>query len=273
MRLSSTTLLLTGAASALALVALPAAAATALNGELNIVANAYTHSGPTVTSMDHQSWSNVPATLGVSANAVADGGVFLDHNERVSAFGTAQATWTSANSGSVDFTNYGWNYSVKDNAPISNGTDLDANRPGSGLDWLYFFQATGDGVFQMNYNVTAAGTKDGLFGWAIGFNSINGPIGTGGPDLNTHFSDPTTSGVFQANVTAGKFYSVSLAGNPNLSACCSRNFAGAMNGTFDWQLTERDAGVPEPASWALMLVGFGGMGAILRARRQRLSLA
>jgi hypothetical protein len=29
------------------------------------------------------------------------------------------------------------------------------------------------------------------------------------------------------------------------------------------------AGVPEPASWALMLVGFGGMGALLRRRRPR----
>ena len=27
-------------------------------------------------------------------------------------------------------------------------------------------------------------------------------------------------------------------------------------------------GVPEPASWTLMIVGFGGMGAILRRRRQ-----
>jgi hypothetical protein len=28
------------------------------------------------------------------------------------------------------------------------------------------------------------------------------------------------------------------------------------------------AAVPEPASWAMMLVGFGGLGAILRRRRQ-----
>jgi hypothetical protein len=29
------------------------------------------------------------------------------------------------------------------------------------------------------------------------------------------------------------------------------------------------AGVPEPASWAMMILGFTGMGALLRARRQR----
>ena len=41
-----------------------------------------------------------------------------------------------------------------------------------------------------------------------------------------------------------------------------------MDGAFNWQITERDAGVPEPASWALMLTGFGGLGAMLRARRR-----
>ena len=28
-----------------------------------------------------------------------------------------------------------------------------------------------------------------------------------------------------------------------------------------------DVGVPEPAAWAMMLVGFGGLGAVLRRRR------
>jgi hypothetical protein len=31
--------------------------------------------------------------------------------------------------------------------------------------------------------------------------------------------------------------------------------------------------VPEPASWALMLIGFGGAGAMLRARRRRDAVA
>jgi hypothetical protein len=32
-------------------------------------------------------------------------------------------------------------------------------------------------------------------------------------------------------------------------------------------------GVPEPAAWALMLIGFGGLGAALRAQRRRVALA
>jgi hypothetical protein len=270
MRLSANSLLLAGAACGLALAAQPAAAATAIDGGLNIVANAYIHGGPTVTSMDSQTWSSVPATLNVAANAVANGGVYLDHNERVSAFGAAQATWASANAGSVDFTNYGWTFSVKNDDPVANGADLDANRPGDGADWSYVFQATGDGVFQMTYNVSATGSKDGLFGWAIDFNGVSV-----GPDLTTlqFADDPTTSGVVTEAVTKGQFYSVTLFGNPNIGACCQRNFTGEMDGQFNWQITERDAGVPEPASWAMMLMGFGGLGAMMRLRRRGLAAA
>ena len=31
----------------------------------------------------------------------------------------------------------------------------------------------------------------------------------------------------------------------------------------------RNGGVPEPAAWAMMLLGFGGVGATVRARRVR----
>jgi hypothetical protein len=37
--------------------------------------------------------------------------------------------------------------------------------------------------------------------------------------------------------------------------------------------TNFEAGVPEPATWAMMLVGFGGLGAVLRRSRRKATLA
>jgi hypothetical protein len=42
-----------------------------------------------------------------------------------------------------------------------------------------------------------------------------------------------------------------------------------MSLTFTDRVTGRDGGVPEPAAWAMMLLGFGGIGATLRAQRVR----
>lgn len=42
---------------------------------------------------------------------------------------------------------------------------------------------------------------------------------------------------------------------------------------LSFALDDSGAGVPEPATWGLMLVGFGGLGAALRARRRSLALA
>lgn len=51
------------------------------------------------------------------------------------------------------------------------------------------------------------------------------------------------------------------------------NYSPDGNESINWNLIGRGAsrggtgGVPEPASWALMLVGFGALGAVLRRRR------
>ncbi len=47
------------------------------------------------------------------------------------------------------------------------------------------------------------------------------------------------------------------------------SFEANMGGTF----TDRLAAVPEPATWGLMLVGFGGMGVVLRNRRRTAAVA
>jgi hypothetical protein len=48
----------------------------------------------------------------------------------------------------------------------------------------------------------------------------------------------------------------------------------AANGqTGNVAATLTHASVPEPASWAMMLVGFGGLGAVLRSKRRRQGFA
>ncbi len=39
--------------------------------------------------------------------------------------------------------------------------------------------------------------------------------------------------------------------------------------TFTNTVTQTMGGIPEPATWTMMLLGFGGMGAAMRSRRQR----
>ncbi|THD53370.1 MAG: PEP-CTERM sorting domain-containing protein [Phenylobacterium sp.] len=53
----------------------------------------------------------------------------------------------------------------------------------------------------------------------------------------------------------------------------SWNYGGDYgNGRLDLTISNGGA-VPEPASWALMLVGFGGLGAALRGSRRRAAAA
>jgi hypothetical protein len=55
------------------------------------------------------------------------------------------------------------------------------------------------------------------------------------------------------------------------------NFLGssALAEPFDYTLTitRRDAPVPEPAAWALMILGFGAVGGAMRARRRDMAAA
>jgi hypothetical protein len=53
------------------------------------------------------------------------------------------------------------------------------------------------------------------------------------------------------------------------------NFDAIKQVSFDGVLAKDPptTTVPEPAAWALMLVGFGGMGAMLRRRRAQVAFA
>jgi hypothetical protein len=229
----------------------------------------------TLTKVDNQAWTGTPSTLTASADANLTVGT-----DTLDTHGSAVATWNSAVSGGVTFTNYGWDFAVF-NAPSE--SDLTNNRGGS--DWSYSFTAIDDGQITVDFAVTTTGNPFGLWGWSL--NCSCG--GSGGPVSN--FTDPTGSGTYSGDLFAGNSYTITLDGNPNVFwNGPSGNYSGAMSGQFDWAITGTDVtadsgalnvaanstigpnAVPEPAAWALMIIGFAGAGAQLRLRRRLLNV-
>ena len=85
------------------------------------------------------------------------------------------------------------------------------------------------------------------------------------------FSDTLTSpGANQGTDTPGQ--SVSFSDTLHLNAGDTLSFAVNNDGNFLFDSTGLTAtissAVPEPASWAMMLAGFGGLGAAMRMRRK-----
>jgi hypothetical protein len=66
---------------------------------------------------------------------------------------------------------------------------------------------------------------------------------------------------------------VSGAGGISSIALSNNNLEPSGNDFALDDMSLSGTAVPEPASWALMLVGFGGLGSMLRASRRRLALA
>jgi hypothetical protein len=75
-----------------------------------------------------------------------------------------------------------------------------------------------------------------------------------------HFNSVT------ANVRYLQFRPTSVQTPFNTTGCCGTNVYG-LNELRVFDAPAPTPGVPEPAAWALMLLGFGGVGAMIRARK------
>jgi hypothetical protein len=87
----------------------------------------------------------------------------------------------------------------------------------------------------------------------------NGPVG--GFNNWTGFSAATPA--FQAGQNDLKFRVINFGQNGGNPSGLRVEFQGATIG----------AAVPEPGAWALMILGFGGVGAVMRTNRRRLAVA
>jgi hypothetical protein len=233
---------------------LSAAATIPLNGALNLIAETNLN-GVIVSDPESDSWTAVPASLATSTFATQSIGADI-----ITAFGNATATWSSPDAGTVNFSNFGWSYTVHD--PALTFSEVTLANPNH--DWTYRFTATSDGEITLTYDVSlVSGSGFGLLGWNLLF---TGAGGTGAPAVDLA-SDPTQHGVFTAPLVAGTTYRISLDGlADNFSAGPLGDDAGTMNGSFTWQITSGAGAIPEPSAWAMLVVGFAGLGLVGRRR-------
>ena len=147
------------------------------------------------------------------------------------------------------------NYQSPD--PLSAGNE----NGGSFSDMLTFYNDTA-GIY--NLSVLAQFAEDGSA--AVNFTTLT-LSGTGIPGGFMTFAGPVPNGTANtyaiSNLMLGVgSYTVNLVGTANTDA--------AFQGTVKFNLA---GGVPEPATWGLMLLGFGLMGSSMRRRRARTAVA
>jgi hypothetical protein len=100
-----------------------------------------------------------------------------------------------------------------------------------------------------------------------GSGSTNLSVGNGGHMTFTSAIDPAL-----ASVINPEFAYTLLAVTPNFGATSSSAALESFTAKGDGEFSFTTA-VPEPASWSLMIMGFGGLGALLRQRRRQAYVA
>jgi hypothetical protein len=208
------------------------------------------------------------ATLGASAHA-ATVTIWADDGDGTGLHQIATGTNFATFSGAIGGFDINGISGTHGSSPISGTDALDAISDGTGTGFLdVFVSVSGLTAPIGNFNWESSFQTEPLsVGWTLTENTwlstANQPqsghqIGTAtmvgvGPAVNFSnfsFTDlPTGSGPYSVNTE----YVLHAAG------------AGTANSTID--VFDHGA-APEPAAWALMLVGFGGAGALLRQRRR-----
>jgi hypothetical protein len=259
---------LTCAAGALltaGLAAGPTLAATAIRGAVSLNAQATVGTGPTAADPHTRGFIIDPHDISTASSATASGG-----RDSVTASGAISAHWDSGNSGLVTTDRYGWTFAAGDPDIHALSASL-ASDPDGAPDWTYEFTATGDGSFDLTADVFGAGTDVfGLGEWDV-------KVAEGGSSAETvllrrldEAPRREVSASFSQALLAGHTYTVSLINfdsRGDFGVTTGSTLTGEESGTFKWGITEAAPAVPEPANWALMIMGFGGVGVMLRAKR------
>ena len=137
-----------------------------------------------------------------------------------------------------------------------------------------------DGSFSGTFQDTALplGDFDEVFTFQM-------PTGLAGGTISTNFTTDLMNNIDFSTVTlnghkfdlspTGQVEMGSLVGLPVTAGTQTLEVVGKSggNGSFAGTLSFELSSAPEPASWGLMILGFGGIGAAARLRRMRPALA
>ena len=239
-----------GFVGAVLFVASPALATTSISGDVS--AGVRSVLGSVTATDSHTVNATAPSSVTISTAAKATAS---DAGATNSTFANVSATWASVNAGDLTMS-WGWDVAA---GGYGSSTIAETNLSYP-INWQYTFLASGNGVFSGTYSVVGTGDKFGLQPLYTTNDFTAGTLG------GTVF-DPTGSGTFSIALIAGHTYKMSLAEFGNLSNSVGFVAKGSADALVDWKITYAGGGVPEPASWALMITGFGLMGATLRRRR------
>lgn len=238
----------TRAVCAMAITLGAADAASAVNFiEGTINPNALVRLGAAEDSeAEFRSRTTSPGNLFASASAALS-----DNTSSVTALSGMNALWFSANAGRVEHRVAFTSTNVTSGAAFLNESTTG--------DWTYKFKALSDGVFSFRWTIAVdAENPNGLIGWKLDW---------GSDPLFLSVFDPPGTGSFE--IEAGQLYTVRLFSQANLSGELGKGNAEATLDWFEWSITE--SVIPEPGTWALMLVGFGAIGFAVRRQRNGLS--
>jgi hypothetical protein len=221
--------------------------------------------GWSVTPQAHLTCCSV---TNLSFNNTAAGGLAGDFNE---AAGLGSATWASPSSGAVSLDD---TYLLLAQKEVPVGFGLTSLCPWDclavGHDWAYSFETSEPGAVTIDYDVIAGSMPaigdDPMQGWAL---TVIG-LPNGGGFLDDAFT-PMGDGEMTFNLPAGEYTMELDLVVPDFSSDDPIVESGSETGQFDWSISQTPlAPVPEPATWAMLLTGLGGLGAMSRIRGRAL---
>lgn len=134
----------------------------------------------------------------------------------------------------------------------------------NGTNFFYTFTPSTNAILNLISNVSIQG------GNPFGFQGF--VLRSNGASVLGQFNaiNPTASGTASVALNRGIAYTLSIENASNIGGGLPSIFNGSTTGDFSFSI---QSVVPEPASWAMMIIGFGFIGAAMRRRKQALPVA